>query len=105
MNRPHADRTLGGPPCRWHPDGGAKQSLPGHPSWVHLRLRPCDVLIDAHAERTQASTGAAWTPPRAWFGFSVRTACGQRAVGMRRPHSWIRINRCSTGKKAPWKAA
>jgi len=37
--------------------------------------------------------------------YSVRTACGQRAVGMRRPDSCIRINRCSTGKKAPWKAA
>jgi len=62
MNRPHADRTLGGPLGRWQPESGAEQSLlvfslefkpPG------LRLRPSAAPVEAHAERTQAFPGLA----------------------------------------------
>ena len=64
MNRPHADRTLGGPRGRRQPEGGAEQALPIFRLEFNppgLRLRPSAGPVEAHAERTQAVPGLAGT--------------------------------------------
>jgi len=131
MNRPHADRTLGGPAGRRQPEGGAEQALPAtrlefiwdpdratgqstrtlsarrHPLvrrerrritywrwitantsgtwqvWIWDLARGLKVT-DTDSERIGEVLGPPfWWQPRAWFGFSVRSACGQRAVSVR----------------------
>ena len=64
MNRPHADRTLGGPRGRRQPEGGAEQSRPVFRREFKppgLRLGRSAGPVEAHAERTQAFTVLALT--------------------------------------------